>query len=202
MSTSMLGTMLGPLSLVHVVGVAYVVAGAAIATLVARRGHPTAVVLGALVCWPLFGSLLFTDPQPTGGGPMHARILAAMAALRDAMTEPGADILAPSSDVDALTRDLLLADARLVEADRLLAAVVAGGQATSTGVAEGAAALRRARAAAASQIEAVLDGAVQLRLQIGLRSLAGNAVPVAERLRDLRGRLAAIEELAAVELHP
>ena len=37
----------------------------------------------------------------------------------------------------------------------------------------------------------MLDGVVQLRLQIGLRALAGNSVPVQDRLRDLRGRLAA-----------
>lgn len=196
------GVLLGPVSLVHVVGIAYVMGGVVVATLLARRGHPTATTLGALVCWPLFGSLLFTQRQESSDGPMHHRIVEATAALREAMSEPGADVLASCGDVDELTRDLLRADARLVEADRLLAAVIAGGPATSPGVAEGAAALRRARAAAAAQIEAVLDGAVQLRLQIGLRSLAGNAVPVAERLRDLRGRLAAIEELAAVELSP
>jgi hypothetical protein len=68
-------------------------------------------------------------------------------------------------------------------------------------VVQGTDELRRARAATAAQIEAVLDGVVQLRLQIGLRALAGNSVPVQERLRDLRGRLAAIDEIAAMELH-
>lgn len=200
MTTGITAAMLGPVSLVHVVGLAYACGGVVVATMLARRGHPTATTLGALVCWPLFGSLLFVRPHDTTPGPMHGRILQAMAALRDAMNEPGADVLASSGDVDPLTDDLLRADARLVEADRLLAAVISGGQASNPGVAEGAAALRNARAAAAAQIEAVLDGAVQLRLQIGLRSLAGNAVPVSERLRDLRGRLAAIEELVQVEL--
>jgi hypothetical protein len=61
-------------------------------------------------------------------------------------------------------------------------------------------ALRRARTSAAAEVEAVLEGIVQLRLQIGLRSLAGNSVPVRERLRDLRARLAAVDELAQLEL--
>jgi len=72
---------------------------------------------------------------------------------------------------------------------------------SAPGVVHSTALLGRARAAAAAQIEAVLDGVAQLRLQIGLRALAGNSVPVQERLRDLRGRLAAIDELEARDLH-
>lgn len=177
----------------------YTVVGAIVATLLARRGHAAAVALGALVCWPLFMPLLGQRGTPSGIGPLHDRIARAVSALRDAMAEPGAESLHLPGDLEGLVGDLHRADERLAMVDRLLASV--GRDGAAPGVVQSIDELRRARAATTAQIEAVLDGVVQLRLQIGLRSLAGNSVPVQERLRDLRSRLAAIDEIAAMELH-
>lgn len=181
-------------------GLLYLALGAASATLLARRGHPPAVALGAIACWPLFVPLLGRAPEPHGAGPSSSRIAAVVAALRDAMRDPGAAGLHLPEDLDRLVEELYRADERLAMVDRLLASTAADAG-RAPGVAQGIAQLRRARAATAAEIEAVLDGVVQLRLQIGLRSLAGNSFPVQERLRDLRSRLAAIDELAAMELH-
>lgn len=195
-----------PLGYVLVTG--YVVAGAIVATLLSRRGHSAGVSLGALPCWPLLVSLLSSGARTAVPGPLHARILETIAALRAAMAEPGAECLALPGDLASLTDDLHRADERLAMVDRLLASVgrdgaISGmqGPGVAPEVLQGIDELRRARAASCSQIAAVLDGVVQLRLQIGLRSLAGNNVPVQERLRDLRSRLAALDELAAMELH-
>lgn len=144
-------------------------------------------------------SLLSSSATTAVPGPLHARIVEAIAALRAAMAEPGAECLALPGDLASLTDDLHLADERLAMVDRLLSSV--GRDGVAPGVLAGIDELRRARAASCSQIAAVLDGVVQLRLQIGLRSLAGNNVPVQERLQDLRSRLAALDELAAMELH-
>jgi hypothetical protein len=187
--------------LAHVLGVGYVAIGVVIATLLARRGHAPGVALGAFACWPLFVSLLGEQPGRATPGPLHARIATTLLDLREAMAEPGALGLALPEDLAGLVDDLHRADERLALVDRLLASVAAGRTTTAPGVLQSTDELRRARGATAAQIEAVLDGVVQLRLQIGLRALAGNSVPVQERLRDLRGRLAAIDEIAAMELH-
>ena len=183
-----------------VVGLLYVAAGVAVAVLLSRRGASTATALSALPCWPLLLPLLSRAPEPRGAGPFGARIEDGLQALRETMADPAAEDVAPPADLDGLVLDLHRADERLAMVDRLLHTVVAEGNADPA-VAEGLETLRRARASAAAEVEAVLDGMVQLRLQIGLRSLAGNSVPVRERLRDLRARLAAVDEIAALELH-
>lgn len=189
----------------YVLAAGYVVAGAVVATLLSRRGHSAAVSVGAFACWPLLISLLSRGASTAVPGPLHGRIVETIAALRSAMAEPGAECLALPGDLAELTDDLHRADERLAMVDRLLASVSRDGTTSGVmqgpGVMQGIDELRRARAASCSQIAAVLDGVVQLRLQIGLRSLAGNNVPVQERLRDLRARLAALDELAAMELH-
>jgi hypothetical protein len=187
--------------LAYMLGIGYVAVGAAIAIVLSRRGHPSGVALGAFACWPLFVPLLAQRGATPSPGPLHARIASTLLDLRDAMAEPGAAGLALPDDLAGLVDDLYRADERLALVDRLLASVELGAGRAAPGVVQGTDELRRARAATAAQIEAVLDGVVQLRLQIGLRALAGNSVPVQERLRDLRGRLAAIDEIAAMELH-
>lgn len=184
-----------------VLGAAYVTVGAIVATVLARRGHASGVALGAFACWPLFVPLLGQRPGASSPGPLHDRIATAVLDLRDAMAEPGALAIAMPDDLAGLVTDLHRADERLAVVDRLLASVGASGRPAAPGVLQSTDELRRARAATAAQIEAVLDGVVQLRLQIGLRALAGNSVPVQERLRDLRGRLVALDEITAMELH-
>src|SRR5690606_26310440 len=104
-------------------------------------------------------------------------------------------------DLDGLITALYRADERLALVDRLLDSMqTPEGLPTQGGLAQSLADLRRARAVAAAEVEAVLEGLAQLRVQIGLRSLVGNSVPVRECLRDLRARLAAVDELADLEL--
>ncbi len=182
-------------------GAGYLAIGFVTAWLLSRRGHGPTVALGALACWPLLLPLLRRPPpRSVGRGPLVARIDAAVDSLRDAMGDPAAVDLDLPADLDRLVAELERADERLAMVDRLVRQIGAHGPATPA-VAEGLAQLQRARETTTAEIEAVLDGMVQLRLQIGLRSLAGNSVPIRERLRDLRARLAAIDELAAMELH-
>jgi hypothetical protein len=183
-------------------GAGYLAVGIVLAVWLGRRGHPPALALGALACWPLFVPLLRAPARIVHAhGPCHARIVGVVASLREAMADPAAADLHLPEDLDRLVDELHRVDDRLAMVDRLLASVAAEGSPTA-GIAQGIAQLHHARASAAAEIGAVLDGAVQLRLQIGLRSLAGNSFPVQERLRDLRSRLAAIDEIAALELHP
>jgi hypothetical protein len=176
---------------------AYVAVGIVIALLLARRRSPAATALTALVCWPLMIPLLRRTVVLPGEGPFADRIAQSLAELRDTLADPAADDVEPPADLEGLVADLHRSDRRLAMVDRLLAHVPAQPEA---GVARSVFALRRARTAAAAELEAVLEGIVQLRLQIGLRSLAGNSVPVRERLADLRARLAAVDELAQLEL--
>jgi hypothetical protein len=184
--------------LASTLGALYAGCGLTVAAVLGRRGHAPAVALSAVACWPLLLPLLRTTAAPPAG-PLHGRIVEVVAALREIMAEPGVDAVAMPADLDGLAAALARADERLAMVDRMLASV-ASDAAPTPGVAQGVAQLQRARVTTAAEIEAVLDGMVQLRLQIGLRSLAGNGVPVQERLRDLRCRLAALDELAALEL--
>lgn len=184
------------------VGVAYVIVGAVVAVGLGRRGVPSPTAISALGCWPLLLPLLSGAAVPArSSGPFAARIERGLAELRETMADPAAEDVALPADLEGLALDLHRADERLAMVDRLLGTVGDGREAPGDpAVAEGLIALRRARAGAAAEVVAVLDGIVQLRLQIGLRSLAGNSVPVRERLRDLRARLAAVDEIAALEL--
>lgn len=185
-------------------GLAYVAVGIVVAGLLARRGAPSSTALGALPCWPLLLPLLTRAPAVRTRGPFSDRIERGLQALRDTMADPAADDVALPDDLDGLVLDLHRADERLAMVDRLLDAVGRehpAGPGADPAVVDSLESLRRARASAAAEVEAVLDGIVQLRLQIGLRSLAGNSVPVRERLRDLRARLAAVDEIAALELN-
>ncbi len=185
-----------------VTGLTYVGIGVIVALLLARRGAATATALSALACWPLLLPLLSQTASSRTPGPFGARIEDGLSALRETMADPAAEDVAPPADLDGLVLDLYRADERLAMVDRLLRTVMAerDPSAADSAVTDGLETLRRARASAAAEVEAVLDGIVQLRLQIGLRSLAGNSVPVRERLRDLRARLAAVDEIAALEL--
>lgn len=182
-------------------GAGYLAIGFVTAWLLSRRGQSPAIALGALACWPLLLPLLRQGASARPGrGPLVDRIDAVVGNLRDAMADPAAVDLDLPADLDRLVAELQRADERLAMVDRLLRQIGAQGPVTPA-VAEGLAQLQRARDTTTAEIEGVLDGMVQLRLQIGLRSLAGNTVPVRERLRDLRARLTAIDELAAMELH-
>jgi hypothetical protein len=69
-------------------------------------------------------------------------------------------------------------------------------------VRDSALALRQARARSAGEIEAVLAGVLQLRLQIGLLALAGDDRAARQRLAELRDRARALEELTPIPSPP
>ncbi|MCB9754598.1 MAG: hypothetical protein H6713_32075 [Myxococcales bacterium] len=133
-----------------------------------------------------------------------------MSALRLTLAEPAAQGLAGREDVDALERALYLADRRVALADRMLEelgaaarrrpSARAGEAPVDDDIARGLAALRAARDHAIAELDAVLDAVLQLRIQVGLRTLAGGRLPVQERLQDLQARVAALAELSSLEL--
>ncbi|MBL4687059.1 MAG: hypothetical protein JKY37_20860 [Nannocystaceae bacterium] len=178
------------------VGGGYVLVGAIVALRLASRQASRAAALAAVACWPLMLPLLSSPSSAAPSGPLAARIEQCARELRATMADPAAADVPVVDDLDDLVRDLQQADERLGMVDALVADV--GG--ASPAVA-GLEALRGARARAAAEVEAVLDGMVELRLSIGLRSLAGNAVPVQDRLVDLRARLGALDEIAQFD-HP
>jgi hypothetical protein len=177
---------------------AYALVGVAGAVIATRRSLGLATALGALVCWPLLLPLLGTGHVSTGG-PLATRIAAAVEALRTTLDDPAATSMEGPEDLDGLIAALYRADERLAMVDRLIASVELPGPAPS-GLTQSLSELHRARSTTAAELEAVLEGLAQLRIQIGLRSLVGHGVPVRERLRDLRARLAAVDELAALDL--
>jgi hypothetical protein len=95
----------------------------------------------------------------------------------------------PAEELVALDAALRRADARIATVDRLLGEEALRGDPL-------AAQLERARDFAADEVEAVLRGVVQLRVQVGLVALAGDTVPVRDRMRELAARVRAIEELS------
>jgi hypothetical protein len=190
-----------PTGLVTGLLAAYALVGIAGAVVATRRQMGLATAVGALVCWPLLLPLLGAGHRRSSHGPLAPRIAAAVDALRTTLDDPAAASMDGPEDLDGLIAALYRADERLALVDHLLDSVAASDRAPAQGgLAQSLADLRRARAAAAAEVEAVLEGLAQLRIQIGLRSLVGDSVPVRERLRDLRARLAAVDELAQLEL--
>ena len=171
-------------------GGGYVVAGGVVAAGLVRRGEPRATVLLAFVTWPLLLPLLWDAPVAEVAGPLKQRIDAALDALAKTLGDPATGELPGGDDVGFLREAMHRADARVALVDRLLAspdtASAPNAQAT----------LREARATAVAEIEAVITGAIELRLQVGLLALHGDTGPVRERLRELHGRIGALDEVA------
>jgi hypothetical protein len=124
------------------------------------------------------------------------RIEATFSALAEALADPPAGEMASQHELAALRRSLEEADRRLVLVDALLAEAP---EDSDPGVLLCLQKLRRARADAASESEAVLSGVRQLRIPVGLLALAGDALPVRERWVELWARLAALDELSNLE---
>ena len=170
---------------------AYLGSGLAVGAVLARKGHSAATAWSALAVWPMLLPLL-ESPQPRlATGPFAARIESAFAALREVLVDPAAGEVPWAADLDGLRQVLLRSDERLALVDGLLA--------DADDSVEGAAAqLRSARAHTAGEIEAVLAEVAQLRLQVGLVALAGNAEAVRERLGELVNRARALDEVASI----
>lgn len=165
---------------------AWLLVGAFTGAALSRRGQPTATALTALVAWPVLLPLL---GSPSSAGPFSDRISAAFAALRGALSEPAAASVVSPDELVALEGALRRADARIAMVDRLLQEDALSQDPLS-------AQLTRARGHAADEVEAVLRGVVQLRVQVGLVALAGDTLPVRDRMRELGARVSALEELS------
>jgi len=201
---------LGPPPLWATLALGYLGAGAAIAWQLGRKGHGLGTVTSALACWPLLLGLV-GRPPPRGdlrgelgsGGPNHARIDACMRTLAEGLAETidagGAELI-DAAQLAKLGTALHRADARIARVDRLLLdtedqrALVRDGS-LELGIAQ----LRGAREHAERELEAVLTGLIQLRVQLGLFTLAGESEPVRERLAELEARVAALAELSSIE---
>lgn len=186
---------LQPPSLVVVVALLYVAVGVGVAGLLMQRGASAGSALAAVGAWPLLLSALDRSPPAVATaqpGPLGEPIVAAFVALEAALADPAASGVPFRTEVDGLRDALLRADERIGLVDRLLRDTAAP---ADPDIARSHQALTEARDHAAAEIEGVLSGVVQLRLQVGLLALAGDAVGIADRLRQLRARVTAIEEV-------
>jgi hypothetical protein len=177
----------------------YLLAGLAVAMLLARQGQPLGTVLGACLAWPLLLGLLGARACPApGGGPLTARIAEAFRALEEVLGEHAE--APPPGELGALKAALLAADQRLAVADRILddPRLAAGAGAVAADLAT----LRAARGRAAAELEDVLGGVMRLRIQVGLLALTEiggeGARTVEQHLRQLHARVRAIEELSSL----
>ncbi len=170
------------------------VIGAGIAWMLATRGHAQEVALTALVAWPfLIPSLTAPRRAPLPTGPHAARIDRAVDQVRQALTDADAHHPATEHDLTTLAAALHAADARIGRVDRLLSEPFTSDAAEVTAERQ---ALTAARDAATGDLDAVLAGLAQLRLQVGRLTLAGDTTQVGSRLGELRARVQALGELA------
>ncbi len=168
----------------------YVLVGIGVGAMLHFRGRDGAVAGSALAVWPLLLPLLGNaPPRAAVGGPFAGRIASTFRALLDALGDPSAGDAPWDEDVVPLRAALQEADQRVAFADRLLADAGADETRTVTR-------LREARERTAREIEDVLAGVVELRLQVGLLALSGNAVAVRDQLRAFHARARALAEVS------
>jgi hypothetical protein len=170
----------------------YVGCGLWCAGMLVRRGASSETALSALVVWPLLLPML-SSASPPATGPLSGRIEQAFLALRSVIGEVGNSSVEPS-DLDGLQAALHRADERVALVDRWIARELSARDGA------GVEALQAARDRAVSEIEAVLAGLAQLRLQIGLLTLAGpQDASVRDQLQGLQARVAALEEVGRLQ---
>lgn len=166
---------------------AWLVIGTVVGGALLRRGQPAATALSALAAWPVLLPLL--GEGAAAQGPFATRIEGCFAPLRAALADPAAAGVVTNGELVALEAALRHADGRIAMVDRLLAEEALRGDPLARQ-------LERARGFAADEIEAVLRGVVQLRVQVGLVALAGDTAPVRARLAELSARARVMEELS------
>jgi hypothetical protein len=168
----------------------YVLAGVVTGVALKGRGQPVSVASTAVFAWPLLLGLFESGGAPgLLPGPFFARIQDTFTALTSAMRDPAAEGLANAAELATLRASLLTVDARIGMVDRLLDDEGLRGDPLGER-------LRDARGHAAAEVEAVLKGVVQLKLQVGLLALVGDTLPVRERMRELGARVRALEEIS------
>jgi hypothetical protein len=167
---------------------AWLLLGGGTALVLAHRGQPASTALSALLAWPVLLPLL-GDTAPRYTGPFATRIDTCFTALRGALSDPSVNGIVTPEELVSLEQALRRADGRIGMVDRLLAEEALRADPLATQ-------LDRARGLAADEIESVLRGVVQLRVQVGLVALAGDTLPVRERMKELGARVRAIEEIS------
>ena len=172
--------------------IAWLVVGVGVAWSLARGPLSLPWALLALLGWPAMLPLLrFSAPAGSATGPLCDVIGETFDQLGEVMSLPGAASLECRGELAELRAALLRVDGRLAVADRIL---VDGGEGLDT--------LQEARERSVAEIEEVLHGVRQFRVQVGLLTLAGDATPVRSRLVELQARVAALEEVASSERVP
>ena len=162
--------------------------GACTGLAIARRGLPLTTAATAVAAWPVLLPLL-ADPVATVlPGPHTTRIVTTFGALDAALREPAARDVVGREAIDRLRLALHRADARIAMVDRMLQDDVVAADPASAPLVE-------ARARAAAEVDAVLRGVVQLRVQVGLLALAGDTAPARDQVGELLARVRALEEI-------
>jgi hypothetical protein len=169
---------------------AWLLVGTGVGLALTRRGQPASAALTAVAAWPVLLPVLFDGAPPVRpAGPFADRIAACFASLRNALADPAAHGVVTPEELVSLQEALNRADGRIGMVDRMLGEEALRGDPLADQ-------LVRARGFAADEIEGVLRGVVQLRVQVGLVALAGDTLPVKDRMRELRARVHAIEEIS------
>lgn len=179
---------------------AYLGAGVVTAAAFTRHGAARSTVATAIVAWPFLVHALWADERRPDmpRGPTRDAIDQAFGRLDETLRRGGGLPTDGAVDLAALRDALVGADARLAVVDRILAE---DRDAPGEGpLAEGLARLRARRDRAAAEIGAVLGELAQLRVQLGIQALSGDAVPLRDGLRRLIARARALDEVDA--LHP
>ncbi len=180
---------MSPSTLAMLLGVGWLVVGVTVGGLLLRQGQPTSAAAAAVLAWPAMVSLLGAESMDTpGAGPFGAKITAAFAATRAALSEPALAGVVELSSLQGIERSLRRADARLAAVDRLLEDPIVAGD-------PGSGRLITARAHAADEVEAVLKQLLTVRVQLGLVALAGDTSAVRAHLGELAARAQALEEV-------
>ncbi|MCA9686182.1 MAG: hypothetical protein KC457_28690 [Myxococcales bacterium] len=208
-------------SLAACLALGYLGTGAAMAWHLSRRGHSLGTVTSALACWPLLLGLIgrqasgaavdldaLTRREAGPPGPYAVRIDGCLSALHHTLHEEPLRSASPVGyeQIDKLGAALHRADRRLARIDRLIDETeiqrrqIGGDEVGVALVAEALASLRRAREHSRAELDAVLAGLLQLRVQLGLYTLAGEGEGVRERLAEIEARVAALAELSSVDL--
>lgn len=178
---------------------AWLLVGCAVALLLASRGLPETTAIAAVLAWPFLLPLLQpAPPEVATRGPLGGRVDRVVDGVLQALRDADASTPAAEDDLAAMRQALHDADARIGRADQLLADT----EDLSEGVDAEQRALRQARDGARDDLEGVLAGLVQLRLQVGRLALAGDTSPVVRQLAELRARVGALGELADLGVRP
>jgi hypothetical protein len=170
--------------------------GSLTATWLRSEGHAPGTCLAALLAWPFFLPLAaraVPTPTPHLRTPHSERIDRALHAVAVTLAEHGET--EQTDEVAALRDALHAADRRIAWVDQILAEHqrLAGDLDSAP-----TQALRAARDRAAAELDQVVREVLQLRLDLGLHALRGDAAPIGRTLAGLRARVATLEELASL----